>query len=102
MPFLKELKQLDTHIQRYKIDDHLKRFPKALANLVAAGSDHFDEVKSYVKIHSLYSEALALYTEDVAKLRNIHLLHGEYLYSRNKYDQAALSKAPSSSFTSHL
>lgn len=91
LPFLKNLKQLDTCIQRHQIDDHLRRYAKALANLVAAGPAHFEEVKSYVQIHGLYSEALALYTEDLPKLRSIHQIHGDYLYSRNKYDQAALS-----------
>lgn len=78
-------------MQRFRIDDHLRRHAKALGNLVAAGSEHFDEVKQYVKIHQLYAEALELYEEDQERQKAIHELHGDYMYSRNKYDQAALS-----------
>lgn len=37
MPFLKELRALDRYYQRFRIDDHLERFPSALKNLHLAG-----------------------------------------------------------------
>lgn len=37
LPFLRELKALDRHYQRFKIDDHLERWPKALTHLHAGG-----------------------------------------------------------------
>lgn len=38
LPFLRELRALDQYYQRFRIDDHLKRYEKALKNLSLAGS----------------------------------------------------------------
>ena len=38
LPFLRELRALDTFYERFRIDDHLKRREKALRNLHLAGS----------------------------------------------------------------
>lgn len=37
LPFLRELRALDQHYQRFRIDDHLRRYEKALTNLSLAG-----------------------------------------------------------------
>lgn len=37
LPFLRELRALEKYYQRFKIDDHLKRYEKALKNLSLAG-----------------------------------------------------------------
>jgi hypothetical protein len=37
LPFLRELRALEKYYQRFKIDDHLKRYEKALHNLSLAG-----------------------------------------------------------------
>lgn len=37
LPFLRELRALSKFYQRFKIDDHLKRYRKALENLSLAG-----------------------------------------------------------------
>jgi elongator complex protein 1 len=37
LPFLNELRGYETHYQRYRIDDYLKRFAKALVHLSRAG-----------------------------------------------------------------
>ena len=37
LPFLRELRALDKYYQRFKIDDHLKRYQSALKNLSLAG-----------------------------------------------------------------
>lgn len=38
LPFLRELRSLDQHYQRFRIDNHLKRHEKALTNLSLAGN----------------------------------------------------------------
>jgi elongator complex protein 1 len=58
---LQELQSLEKYYQRYKIDDHLKRYSKAVGNLSKAGSQHFDEVVAYTNKHSLYTFTLQLY-----------------------------------------
>lgn len=37
LPFLRELRSLDKYYQRFRIDDHLRRYQKALRNLSLAG-----------------------------------------------------------------
>ena len=69
LPFLRELRQLDTFLQRFKIDDHLERYDSALRNLARAGSDKFDDVVAYVERHDLYATALEVYREDAVKYR---------------------------------
>lgn len=39
LPFLRELRALDEHYQRFRIDDHLKRYEKALQHLADAGQN---------------------------------------------------------------
>ncbi|KAK4705712.1 elongator complex protein 1, partial [Phenoliferia sp. Uapishka_3] len=69
LPFLRELRQLDTHLQRFKIDDHLERHDSAVRNLALTGSERFDEVVAYVELHGLYATALDIYRDDVVKYK---------------------------------
>lgn len=79
MPFLRELRALDRYYQRFKIDDHLKRYEKALRNLslagrwlilkscatliVHTGAERFDEALAYVEKHRLYEAALEIWRD---------------------------------------
>lgn len=80
LPFLRELRAMDHHYQRFRIDDHLKRHEKALTNLSRAGMkfcvelvlpaenplsgpERFDEAMAYVEKHRLYDHALSLWRE---------------------------------------
>lgn len=69
LPFLRELRQLETHIQRHRIDDHLGRHDSALRNLALAGPDRFDEALEYTKQHNLFTTALHAFKEDGAKYK---------------------------------
>jgi hypothetical protein len=37
LPFLRELRALEKYYQRFRIDDHLKRYKSALQNISLAG-----------------------------------------------------------------
>ncbi|KAF7980125.1 hypothetical protein HWV62_39551 [Athelia sp. TMB] len=63
LPFLRELRALSPFYQRFKIDDHLKRYSKALLNLSSAGPEHFEEAKLYIEQHSLYEQALKIWKD---------------------------------------
>jgi hypothetical protein len=71
---------METNYQKFKIDDHLKRYEKALRNLSNAGEscslkatflwgshangsgpDRFDEAMAYVEKHRLYNLALSIW-----------------------------------------
>ncbi|KAL6305119.1 IkappaB kinase complex IKAP component [Sparassis latifolia] len=88
LPFLRELRALDHHYQRFKIDDHLKRYQKALTDLSLAGSERFDEAMLYVEKHKLYDYALSLWqaTEQYDSVLNVY---GNWLFERRDFREAA-------------
>jgi elongator complex protein 1 len=78
LPFLRELRALSEYYQRFRIDDHLRRYEMALQNLSMAGegsegdssctglnsttgSQHFEEAMTYVERHKLYGVALSIW-----------------------------------------
>jgi elongator complex protein 1 len=81
LPFVRELRALEKYYQRFRIDDHLKRYKSALRNLhlagmpdrcdfsraqyrrYSSGPEHFDDLKAYVEKHQLYEEALEIFHE---------------------------------------
>ena len=64
LPFLRNLQSMSDLRRRYSIDDHLGRYSKALHHLCEL--DAFDDVKSYVLKHVLYTWALAFYRYQVS------------------------------------
>jgi elongator complex protein 1 len=104
LPFLRELRALDHHEQRFRIDDHLGRRESALQNLVAAGEERFDDATSYLSRYELYDEAFRLYAGKEESLvvslssiwgartylQVVHDLYGDYLYDRREFYDAAI------------
>lgn len=81
LPFLRELRALDKHYQRFRIDDYLERRSKALASLKEGGAyrlgfamgyrltdrpgaERFDEAIAYITKYDLYNEALKLWAAE--------------------------------------
>ena len=73
LPFLRELRALEKFYQRFRIDDHLKRYTKALRNLSLTGATccmsrlivtHHDFVQALTtcKKHSLISRSISCMT----------------------------------------
>ncbi|KAI9287321.1 IKI3 family-domain-containing protein [Umbelopsis sp. AD052] len=91
LPFLQELQSLEKFYQRFKIDDHLKRYRKAVHNLSKAGNDHFDQLVNYTKLHSLYTYALSLYPNATNERKTLLVAYAEYLQGRTSYDEAAIA-----------
>ncbi|KAK5053946.1 hypothetical protein LTR84_001908 [Exophiala bonariae] len=101
MPFLESLSVLSELRRRYRIDNHLKRYAKALGSLHAiaatggevgggneggetAGdktnaSDIHAEIETYTVRHSLYTAAMGLYRHDTPHLAHIIRLYATYL-----------------------
>jgi len=67
LPFLRSLRALDMHTQRFAIDDYLGRQSKAVLHLARSSTDPFDQVLQYTKKHALFSTVLEAYTGDVAR-----------------------------------
>ncbi|KAF8260574.1 IKI3 family-domain-containing protein [Lactarius quietus] len=89
LPFLRDLRALEKYYQRFRIDDHLKRYKSALRNLSLAGPEHFEDVKAYVENHQLYETALEIYGE-TDQLRDILDIYGDWLFERREFGQSAL------------
>ena len=90
LPFLRELRQLEPFLQRFKIDDHLARHESALRNLAQAGPAKFEEAVEYTKQHKLYAVALEAFEDDPAKHKIILAANADYLEGRKHYAEAGL------------
>ncbi|TCD69585.1 hypothetical protein EIP91_007007 [Steccherinum ochraceum] len=88
LPFLRELRALDEHYQKFRIDDHLKRHEKALRHLADAGVERFEEATAYAERHQLYDSALAIW-RDTAQYEAIMNIYGDWLFERRDFRDAA-------------
>ncbi|KAJ8489069.1 hypothetical protein ONZ51_g3188 [Trametes cubensis] len=88
LPFLRELRALDHYYQRFRIDDHLRRYEKALTNLSLAGPERFDEAMEYVEKHQLYDHALSIW-RGTDKYEAVLNIYGDWLFERRDFREAA-------------
>ncbi|TFK25707.1 pol II transcription elongation factor [Coprinopsis marcescibilis] len=88
LPFLRELRSLDKYYQRFRIDDHLKRYESALKNLSLAGPERFEEAFKYIERYSLYEPALKIW-RGTDKYNDVLDLYGDWLYERRELPQSA-------------
>ncbi|KAG8220454.1 IKI3 family-domain-containing protein [Butyriboletus roseoflavus] len=88
--FLRELRALPQYYQHFKIDDHLRRYGKALSNLSRAGPDYFQEALEYLEHHQLYEEGLSIW-QGTEQHQAILTTYGSWLFERRDYKQAALA-----------
>ncbi|KAK0195983.1 pol II transcription elongation factor [Armillaria mellea] len=88
LPFLRELRALEKYVQRFRIDDHLKKYESALKNLGLAGDDHFDEAIVYIEHHQLYEIALSIW-KGTERQNTVLSVYGDWLFERREFRQAA-------------
>ncbi|KAJ3416474.1 hypothetical protein HDV05_001632 [Chytridiales sp. JEL 0842] len=102
LPFLTELRQLSMYRQRFRIDEHLGRFGKALGHLRvlvkesdekadSSGSAIFEELLKFTGAHRLYKEALDLFVGDVQRTKAILNVYGDHLMGNMNYEDAGLA-----------
>ncbi|KAI1616612.1 elongator complex protein 1 [Exophiala viscosa] len=87
MPFLQSLQDLPVLRRRYTIDNHLKKYGRALVSLHAL--EAHDEVQSYTVKHSLYTTAIDLYKYDKPHLDTITRLYAEHISTQSQHAAAA-------------
>ncbi|XP_053960279.1 elongator complex protein 1 [Anastrepha ludens] len=103
LPFLNELKQLEVNYRRFKIDEHLKRYEKALENISKCGVEKFSIALEFIQLHELYKLALKFYKIDVEEneakegqhslrecQRQICLAFADYLRAKNELESASI------------
>ncbi|KAJ9121784.1 hypothetical protein QFC22_002406 [Naganishia vaughanmartiniae] len=91
LPFLRELRELDKHYQKFRIDDYLERREKALESLKAGGDERFEEAIAYITKYDLYTKALELWANKPDEVKAIYDIYGDYLFDRREYHDAALA-----------
>ncbi|KAL1687873.1 IKI3 family-domain-containing protein [Schizophyllum commune] len=87
LPFLRELRALDTYYQRFRIDDHLRRYSSALRNLSLAGAERFDEAIAYVERYQLYDDALRIW-KGTDRYKTVLTVYGDWLFERRELRDA--------------
>ncbi|KAG9083537.1 hypothetical protein FS749_005957 [Ceratobasidium sp. UAMH 11750] len=88
LPFLRELRALDTYYQRFRINDYLARRELALENLSLAGETRFEEAKRYTEKHQLYVKSLQLWKERPTEYAALLVLYGEWLVEHREFSKA--------------
>lgn len=90
IPMLNELNEMDENYKRFTINKQLKRFDKAVQSLVLCGPTRHCELKTFVKYHSLYQEALKHFSFEEEIFREISEDYGQHLKLKKYYTEAAI------------
>ncbi|KAG8762167.1 hypothetical protein FRC11_010683 [Ceratobasidium sp. 423] len=88
LPFLRELRALDTYYQRFRINEYLGKRETALVNLKLAGATRFEEAKKYIEKHQLYSKSIELWKGHPTEYAAVLVLYGEWLMERREFSKA--------------
>ncbi|KAG0196709.1 hypothetical protein BGX28_009840, partial [Mortierella sp. GBA30] len=91
LPFLNELRTLEKYYQRFRIDDHLKKYQSALQNLSQAGERYFEDCVNYIKQHNLYKFALKVFGSNPVKHKAILQIYGDSLSVNGDHEQAGVA-----------
>jgi elongator complex protein 1 len=97
MPFLQSLNELPELRRKFRIDDYLRNYAKALDYLHALAAH--EEVEFYTIKHSLYPQALKLYRNNSEHLTTITRLHAIYLTSQSNHLASAMASESLSDYT---
>lgn len=87
MPFLQSLQALPVLRRQYTIDNHLKKFAKALVSLHAL--EEHAEVEAYTVKHNLYTDAILLYKHSPLYRDKMKRLYADHLANNSKHSHAA-------------
>ncbi|KAM3965504.1 elongator complex protein 1 [Aphomia sociella] len=98
IPMLNELNEMDDNYRKFTINKHLKRFDKAIHCLVKCGPEKYDQLKTFVKYHSLYTEALSLLSPDDDIYKEISDDFGLYLKLKKQFVKAGIIYERASSY----
>ncbi|XP_052279525.1 putative elongator complex protein 1 isoform X1 [Dreissena polymorpha] len=90
IPFLNELRRLESSYRMYTIDKHLKRYEKALSHIVKCGDERFAECMLLINQHHLHVPALQLYPPHSQQYKNIAIGYADVLSGKRRHDEAAI------------
>lgn len=91
LPFLRGLREIQPmEMQRFRIDETLERWERALTWLIKAGPEHVEDALAFVEEHQLYRQALREYANDADKLARVQELYGNWLVGQHRYKEAGV------------
>lgn len=90
LPFLNELKQLEENYRKYRIDNHLKRYEKALCHIVKCGVEKLEECLELIEKHNLYTQAIRLFKPCDECYNDVVLLYADHLRSKGIFYESSL------------
>lgn len=89
IPFLNHFLKLEENYMKYSVDNHLKRYEKALEH-ISKLNDKFSECLEFVKKHDLYMKAMSLFDTKSNEYREIARVYGEFFMRKAKYQEAGI------------
>lgn len=98
MPFLQSLQALPTLRRQYVIDNHLKKYSKALGSLNEM--TEYAEMEAYTVKHDLYIDAIDLLKNSPGQRDRVKRLYADHLSDLSKHAQAAILYESLSDFDS--
>lgn len=90
LPFLNELKSYEANYRRFKIDEYLKRWKKALQFITKCGEEKLDEAIEFIKRRKCYNEALRTYRNNEKCYSAVCLAFADHLRESGKLEEASL------------
>lgn len=90
IPFLNELKGFEENYRKYRIDNHLKRYEKALQHVVKCGAGKVDECLELIEKQNLYTHALRLFKKTDDCYNDIVLQFADHLRTKGVFYDACL------------
>lgn len=91
LPFLRELREVKPlEMQRFRVDETLERWERALTWLVKAGDERWDEAVEFIEKHELYLPALQEYATQPQRLSSVQEMYGDWLMEKHRYKEAGI------------
>uniref|UniRef100_A0A1A9WDF6 Elongator complex protein 1 n=1 Tax=Glossina brevipalpis TaxID=37001 RepID=A0A1A9WDF6_9MUSC len=90
LPMLNEWnKYNDDNYRKFKIDEYLKRYEKALEH-ISKCEEKFEEALEFIKNHKLFNQALTLYKSNHECYKSICLAYADSLRAQGKLEDASI------------
>lgn len=90
IPFLNDLKKLDSNYQKFAIDKYLKRYEKALKNLLQCDGETINECINFIKTHQLHRLALKMIPQNTDMYKNVCSSYGEELFKSQSFEESGI------------
>ena len=90
IPFLNELKNFEENYRKYKVDEHLKRYERALEHIVKCGIEKLEECLELIDKRKLHAKALRLFKRGDECYNDVVLQFADHLRSEGKLSDACL------------